>query len=899
MKKSLLSFLLMLCCLIGMTTNAFAATSALAAADEEETSWTDWCFTIDDWKALGQGEETWPLSPNGNFTGSYTYTCIFSGTDDNVLVSYRVSLTDPTKAQFRIGTTNKAEQERFAGCYLYWAAEAELIIDCTLGNDESGNTTYALTAASQYTGYENGAHGSLYAADAPNMYYSLTGKWPDKGSTYSYEKNPLVFDPVNGIFTLNLVYYTPDQYIWRGTETFVLDGYVHHDYSMSLTYISGTDTEAVVNFEKGADVASFKYILSHGILPSSEIDGIADAVNEGALPATECTEGGEKTIALGGYGNYTLIVCAYDSNGQFQGTYSTSFTIEDPTEWVSLGLCPYVDDIVGPLFGDDPVEYQVEVEANTKTPGLYRIKNPYGENFPSNNPGDWDASKDYYLVIDATDPSQVFFKEQNLGVDWGYGYMWAISLADYYMSKGYSAEDIAANGYFGKFENGIITFPKGGILLQPGNGTYYQVNSNGAFKLDLSAVLPRDYSISTEFVSGTDTEAIINFAKGADAASFKYVVAENTLTQEEIDSIANGIADGTIESTEITEDGEQTIAVAGPGKYTIVICAYDSEGQCQATTTYSFEIESFDYSIAIGYKGGTGTGTEAIVSFAKGADVASFKYAVVDYLISEEELDSIANGITDGTIESMESTEDGDKIIALPGFGIFTVIVCTYDSEGQLQDKYAEGFELEYPDAWESLGMFTYVDDVVAPYFTYDPVEYQVEVEVNTKVPGLYRIKNPYGENYPHKEIGEYDATQDYYLVIDATNPSQVLFYPQNIGLDYGQGNMWMTSYAAYLLYNGYSKSDIAGMNLFGTLENGVITFPYNCILLNSGDDMYYFTNMNGAFKLDLNVVDAINTIAADKNTANDAYYNLNGVKVAHPTKGIYIHEGKKVFINK
>lgn len=532
MKKSLLSFLLMLCCLFGVTTNAFAATSALAAAEDEETSWTDWCFTIDDWKALGQGEETWPLSPNGNCSGTYTYNAIWGGSDPNMLISYRVSLTDPTKAQFRIGTTNKEEQDRFADFYPYWGDNCELIIDCTLGTDESGNTTYTLSVAPQYTGYTHATYGAFNAADAPNAYYDLTGSWPKAGSTYSYESYPLSFDSKLGVFTFNFLYYVESGDYWDGTETFALDGYVRYDYSMSLTYVSGTDSAAVVNFEKGADVASFKYILSHGILPSSEIDGIADAVNEGALPATESTESGEKTIALSGYGNYTLIVCAYDSNGQFQGAYSTSFTIEDPTEWESIGMFPYVDDIVGPLFGFDPVEYQIEVEANTKTPGLYRIKNPYGEKYPNNESGDWDGSKDYYLVI-------------------------------------------------------------------------------------------------------------------------------------------------------------------------------------------------------------------------------------------------------------------------------------------------------------------------------------------------------------------------------DATNPSQVLFYPQNIGLDYGQGNMWMTSYAAYLLYNGYSKSDIAGMNLFGTLENGVITFPYNCILLNSGDDMYYFTNMNGAFKLDLNVVDAINTIAADKKASNDAYYNLSGVKVAHSTKCIYIHEGKKVFINK
>jgi hypothetical protein len=31
--------------------------------------------------------------------------------------------------------------------------------------------------------------------------------------------------------------------------------------------------------------------------------------------------------------------------------------------------------------------------------------------------------------------------------------------------------------------------------------------------------------------------------------------------------------------------------------------------------------------------------------------------------------------------------------------------------------------------------------------------------------------------------------------------------------------------------------------------------------------------------------------------TQSDRYYNLNGQLVAHPSKGVYIRNGKKVFI--
>ena len=31
--------------------------------------------------------------------------------------------------------------------------------------------------------------------------------------------------------------------------------------------------------------------------------------------------------------------------------------------------------------------------------------------------------------------------------------------------------------------------------------------------------------------------------------------------------------------------------------------------------------------------------------------------------------------------------------------------------------------------------------------------------------------------------------------------------------------------------------------------------------------------------------------------TADDIYYNLQGMPVANPTKGLYIHAGKKIYI--
>ncbi len=51
------------------------------------------------------------------------------------------------------------------------------------------------------------------------------------------------------------------------------------------------------------------------------------------------------------------------------------------------------------------------------------------------------------------------------------------------------------------------------------------------------------------------------------------------------------------------------------------------------------------------------------------------------------------------------------------------------------------------------------------------------------------------------------------------------------------------------------------------------------------------------AFQLPVTPVTAIRTIQQTEKTADDAYYNLSGQRIDAPTKGIYIHNGKKVVI--
>lgn len=159
---------------------------------------------------------------------------------------------------------------------------------------------------------------------------------------------------------------------------------------------------------------------------------------------------------------------------------------------------------------------------------------------------------------------------------------------------------------------------------------------------------------------------------------------------------------------------------------------------------------------------------------------------------------------------------------------------------------------------WTSLGMGTYREDIMTTFYTVDNVSYKVEVQECDSQKGLFRLVNPYGAAYPYNEDGYYDATQDYYLYIDATVPDSVYVIGGEQGLDWGQGMMSTTSLVDYYITNfGYDLADLQLLirDYFGLYEDGVITMPAQGMVIsladyNSGD--YYYANNNGMFAIAL-----------------------------------------------
>lgn len=205
-------------------------------------------------------------------------------------------------------------------------------------------------------------------------------------------------------------------------------------------------------------------------------------------------------LAIGGASSYEMSEMA--------------LTVKLP-EWISLGNAVYVEDLVTTFFGVQNIAYYVEIQQHIDNPGRYRLVNPYGAAYGYNAEGDYDASKDYYMELDATDPAGVLMPMFYSGMNWGYGEFAFYGMANYYMDRqGATFEQVKAGGYCGTFENGVITFPAGCILIgmtEYNDFGLYQSNRSGLFAVYMPGVYE---SMASAKALSTKKSLVVN-SKGA------------------------------------------------------------------------------------------------------------------------------------------------------------------------------------------------------------------------------------------------------------------------------------------------------------------------------------------------------------------------------------------------
>lgn len=420
-----------------------------------EGDWTEW--------------QPW----NSEGTATFIYVNYWEGEDQQDFV-YRQNLITTNRYQFKMSN---------------WGGGIDLFL-------EYDEATGHVTCPAQFTGYTHSSYGELWVTDRAN-YKVLQGGTPS-------EDDYGTFDKEQGIFIIPLAYYVSAGYFGYDPEYLYIDGIERGDYTSSLSYIgvlTNADNEvfAVGNLELGPDATDVKAI----VMPyDADADAVADALASGDLEGYD-VEAGQIQVPIPEdlTGKLQLIV-AVISDGVVKSVSTASFEYYGggANPWVSLGTGYLVDDLLITSYIENPETrapfspktYAVEILENKDQPGLYRIVDAF-KGVLEYLDFDYTSAN---LEVNATDPNNVYIETQSTGVDDGDGEMFVTTYGNYMLDR-YDFETLASYGYFGKLENGVITFPvfsrknndgevtgyHQGIMFQGSSGWY--VGPNGAFKIAL------------------------------------------------------------------------------------------------------------------------------------------------------------------------------------------------------------------------------------------------------------------------------------------------------------------------------------------------------------------------------------------------------------------------------
>lgn len=254
---------------------------------------------------------------------------------------------------------------------------------------------------------------------------------------------------------------------------------------------------------------------------------------------------------------------------------------DEDAEWKSLGKGLFLDNIMTSVFeGVYHSEWEVEIEESTKTPGVYRILNPYAA-----SPDFEDCEGD--IIINASNPDKVYIEPSAFVV---YGYTFKLySYIDAYF------DDTNDVGY-GALKDGVISFTnkKGTVIYYNGESSW--TNLDGIFTITLPGYSrPVKYGgIDPSESTGTLYTKAFTRGDGAKCAEFKffsyidnslvkYMVFEGRVSSDS-DTTALQMLNGEIsaETMEFNDKRTRKITIEIPiwetGEYTIVIATIAPDG---------------------------------------------------------------------------------------------------------------------------------------------------------------------------------------------------------------------------------------------------------------------------------------------------------------------------------
>ncbi|MBO4590372.1 MAG: hypothetical protein J5698_05325 [Bacteroidaceae bacterium] len=385
-----------------------------------------------------------------------------------------------------------------------------------------------------------------------------------------------------------------------------------------------------------------------------------------------------------------------------------------------------------------------------------------------------------------------------------------------------------------------------------------------------------DYTLEVETDFSSEGVVPVYYKElGKDVAEIKYVAVGGELTAREagkiVDAIVNGTQEG-VQSIKDFSDGGFGLSFNETGLYTVVLVGYDAAGKAQSDTyivvnyVSANDNETYSVNVYVGTEDTParyeGDGLDAIHSFAYyvvGQDLTDAHIAIVDnkkYEANTAAYNAAVKakaGVDENTLALINAT--GGYYDVASGLTASTeYVVLVWATNGYLETIATATYTTaEDPETWHALGTGLYTEDCMTTFFNVQNLTYEVQIEESDRTPGRYRVVNPYGAAYPYNEEGDYDADNNYYMIINAENPEAVWMPRFDTGMNWGYDNVLIISYAGYMIERGYSLDDcIAGGVPFGTLADGVITFPAEALLIQmpGHKEAWSYSNVNGLFKV-------------------------------------------------
>ena len=252
-------------------------------------------------------------------------------------------------------------------------------------------------------------------------------------------------------------------------------------------------------------------------------------------------------------------------------------------------------------------EIDVNIYGHKSRPGMYMIQDPWAKMIvPTLGIESEEAIEDAgfkhtatNLIINCVDPTKCYIEKQNLGL--------TISQGELMVSSDYHPES-NPKGIAGTFEDGVISFPVGGILAGASKyegGKMLESNLNGGFRLVLPGYTALDYTLAVDYLGmevSPDMKSVIakfNINFGSDIEGLKYYFAEGNVLANPasaIDALINGTATDIREVENFTKGGKTmtlNTTIKNNGLYTIVLAAVAKDGSLVRKTV---ALDSFYYS---------------------------------------------------------------------------------------------------------------------------------------------------------------------------------------------------------------------------------------------------------------------------------------------------------------